>query len=53
VFGQIGVEMDATENQRWVVIDAAGSMENVTRDVWAEVEPLLGGVPNEVERLWV
>lgn len=49
VFGRIGKEM---ETEKWVTIDAGRTREEVEKDIWEKVSPLVVGVNKPVSRLW-
>jgi len=49
VFGRIGKEMGT---QRWVTIDASRTREEVEKNIWDRVSPLIEGVDEPVSRLW-
>lgn len=52
VFDRIGEEVEGAGVGRWVVLDADLEMGEVEESVWDEVKTLLGGVSEEVRRLW-
>lgn len=49
VFERIGKEMGI---EKWVTIDAGRTREEVERDIWEKVSPLVEGVNEPVSRLW-
>jgi len=49
IFGRIGKEMGT---EKWVTIDAGRTREEVERDIWEKVSPLVEGVNEAVSRLW-
>ena len=49
VFGKIGKEMGA---EKWVTIDAGRTREEVEKNIWENVSPLVEGVKEPVSRLW-
>jgi dTMP kinase len=49
VFERIGKEMGA---EKWVTIDAGRTREEVEKDIWKRVSPLVEGVNEPVSRLW-
>jgi len=49
VFGRIGGEMDA---EKWVMIDAGRTREEVEQDIWERVSPLVEGMDEPVGGLW-
>ena len=48
-FGRIGKEMGV---EKWVTIDAGRSREEVERDIWEKVSPLVQGMDRPVGLLW-
>jgi dTMP kinase len=54
VFDRIGKEMLVSEggSGRWTKVDAGEEKDVVQGEVWALVEPLVGGVQGPVKRLW-
>ena len=49
VFGRIEKEMGA---EKWVRIDAGRTREEVEKDIWKTVSPLVEGASEPVSRLW-
>ena len=49
IFGRIGKEMGT---EKWVTIDASRTREEVEKDIWEKVSPLVEGVNEPVSRLW-
>jgi thymidylate kinase len=37
---------------RWITINAGRSVEQVTNDIWAAIEPLIHGTSEPLGRLW-
>jgi dTMP kinase len=42
-----------TETRGWVTIDAGQNREEVARDIWTNVEPLMQGIDGPIQRLWI
>ena len=40
------------QRPRWITIDAGRSVQQVTNDIWAAVEPLIYGTSDPLGRLW-
>ena len=40
------------QRPRWITIDAGRSVEQVTNDIWAAIEPLIHGTSEPLSRLW-
>ena len=40
------------QRPRWITIDAGRSVEQVTNDIWAAIEPLVHGTSEPLGRLW-
>ena len=49
VFGRIGKEMGT---EKWVMIDAGRTREEVEKEIWEKVSPLVEGVSEPVSQLW-
>ena len=49
VFRRIGKEMGV---EKWVIIDAGRTREEVAEDIWEMVSPLAEGMNGPVSRLW-
>lgn len=49
VFGRIGKEMGT---EKWVTIDAGRTREEVEKEIWENVSPLVEGVSEPVGQLW-
>lgn len=52
IFRQLGDEMPKDGTGRWVVIDAGQELDTVARDVWREVEGVVGEMRGPVGKLW-
>jgi dTMP kinase len=37
----------------WVTIDAGKNREDVARDIWRNVEPIMQGIDAPIQRLWI
>ena len=48
------LDRDRQQDQgpRWITIDAGRSVDQVTNDIWATIEPLIHGTSEPLGRLW-
>lgn len=48
VFRQIGSDVQ----ERWEVVDANRTQDEVEEEIWAKVEPLTNGLQEELKTMW-